>query len=268
MKIHFSWTISTNKLMELETKIMVASTKGMDCHNTVWVQESEYNLVSPNLKKIAEILPYKPVSDFLEPWTTTPKWDVDPQGDVVVGTDADVMVWNQELVVQAAEKCLKNNCICGTIGYAAPFDILEWNTLFNRYNLPDAFNYRYTNTQEKSPYYINNGVVMMPSTMLPKFRESYKKWLIETNKWHHNLYYACQVATTLAIKDAQLPVQAMSRLFNYTEVDNPGTPLLADVIFLHYNRTRDELDSGIEKISNSAIKDRFLKMLPRGLKLL
>ena len=264
MKIHFSWTISAGNLMELESKIMVASTKGIDCHNTIWVQEHEYNLVSPSLKKIAEVLPYKPHSYLLDPWSTTPKWNVEPKGDIIIGTDADVMIWNQNLVIQEAKRCLKNKQISGTIGYAAPISIFEWEFLFKKYGIEEDFKYQYTNTKEKSPFYINNGVVMMPSDMLFKFKESYQKWLLEINKWHYKSYYICQIATTFAIKELKLPTASMPRIFNYTEVDNPNVPELEKAIFLHYNITREEISKGgIDSIKNSTIKKRITNLIKK-----
>jgi len=269
MKIHFSWTISANSLMELESKIMVASTKGMNCHNTVWVQKKEYDKVDPSLKKMVDIQTYEPNSALLEPWATTPKWDVEPQGDVIIGTDADVMVWNQELAIKTAEECLETNKLYGTIGYAAPFPKSEWETLFDRYKMRDEFKYQYTNTKEPSPYYINNGVVMMTKETLPHFRSSYNKWLAEINKWHYKCYYLCQVANTMAINELQIPVVAMPRTFNYTEVDNPGTPLLEEAIFLHYNTTREDIaKGGINAIKNLTIKNKIYDLMYGKIKMI
>ncbi len=250
--------------MELESKIMVESTKGIDCHNTIWVQEHEYKLVRPSLKKIAEVLTYKPHSYLLDPWSTTPKWNIKPKGDIIIGTDADVMVWNQDLVIQEAEKCLKNKRLSGTIGYAAPISISEWEFLFKKYKIEENFMYQYTNTKEKAPFYINNGVVMMPSEILPIFRECYQRWLLEINKWHYKSYYICQIATTFAIKELQLPVASMPRTFNYTEVDNPNVPELEKSIFLHYNTTREEIaKGGINNIKNASIKKRITQLIAK-----
>lgn len=260
MKIHFSWTISVETIMELESIILIRSSKDIDCHHTIWVQENEYKRVNYKLKTIAEVLPYKTSSELLEPWAITPKWDIEPKGDVIVGLDADVMIWNKDSVIQIANDCLKNEKIYGTIGYVAPFDISEWIKLFSEYNLEDDFSYKYTNTLEKCPYYINNGVVMMPNKFLTDFRNCYKKWLFEVNKFHYNLYYMCQVATTMAIKESKLPVVAMSRYFNYTEVDNPELEL-DKAVFLHYNETRNQLPN-IKNIKNKEIRDRFLKLVP------
>ena len=255
--------------MELESKIMVASTKGMNCHNTVWVQKKEYDKIDPSLKRLVDVQSYEPNLDLLEPWATTPKWDIEPQGDVIIGTDADVMVWNQKLAIQTAEDCLKSNQLFGTIGYAAPFAESEWKTLFDRYKMVDEFKYQYTNTKEKCPYYINNGVVMMTKEILPRFRKCYNKWLTEVNKWHYNCYYMCQIANTMAINELQIPVVAMPRTFNYTEYDNPDTPELENVIFLHYNVTRDLIGSGgINAIKNLTVKKRIQELLKNKIKML
>jgi len=266
MKIHFSWTISTSLSMQLESEIMIASTKGMNCCHTISVQEAQFNKVDPKLKNFADIVSYKPIPDLSPPWTLTPKWDIEPKGDIVIGVDADVMVWNQKLVIEKAEECLRTKKICGTIGYAEPFPLSEWKRLFEKYNMEENFNYKYNNTKTLSPFYINNGVVMMPSEMLGAFRSSYKKWLLELNKTHKNLYYLCQVANTFAIKECKFPVEAMPDVFNYTEIDNPDLSNLNNVIFLHYNKTREEIRrKGINGITNLKIKKKILRLFDHNL---
>ena len=262
MKIHFSWTISANNIMQIESKIMIASTKNIDCCHTIWVQRNEYDLIDPALKRIAEILPYDPDPCLHEPWTITPKWDIEPRGDVIIGIDADVMVWNQKEVIRVATQCLKHDKICGTIGYGPPIEKWEWQQLFNCYNMNENYEYQYTNVEETCPYYINNGVVMMPKKTLPVFREYYKKWLFELNRWYHDCYYLCQIANTFAIKESQLAVVSMPKVFNYTEIDNFELSELDDTIFLHYNTTRDQIkDYGIDNIENNEIRNRILSLL-------
>ena len=176
------------------------------------------------------------------------------------------MVWNENSVIAAAEECLENKKLYGTIGYFAPFPISEWHKMFNRYKMDDNFIYEHTNSKEKTPYYINYGVVMMPKENLTEFKKCYDKWLIEINKWHHDCYFLCQIANTFAIKELQTPVVAMPRTFNYTEVDNPNLPMLDKAAFLHYNKTRIEIESnGISSITNLKIKNRISKLLNQTL---
>lgn len=262
MKIHFSWTISANKTMEIQSKIMIFSTKGMKCHNTIWVQKKEYAQISSSLKKIADIQIYELNNDLLVPWSTTPKWSVEPQGDVIVGIDSDVMIWNQKLVIDAAKKCFENAKILGTIAYSAPFQKEEWEIIFKRYGMKDGFQYEYTNTKEKSPCYINMGVVMISKNLLFKFRESYNKWLLEMNKHYYENYYLCQIAAAMTIKELGEPFLAMPKTFNYLETANLDVPDLSNVTFLHYNISRQKIKSGgIDAIKNLQIRNRFKELL-------
>lgn len=254
MKLHFSWTINPNPEMELQSRLGIAAARDLG-HCTIWVQDKDYQLVSPKLKRMAEVIPYRPMPNMELPWSSTPKWSVEPKGDVIIGLDADVMVWRPDLVLRAAEDCLRENAICGTIGYAEPFPLDEWRNLFKTYNIPENFPFRYTNTLRPAPFYINLGVVMIPSSLLKPFRESYYKYLPELNIRYPDLYFMCQVATTISIIKAGLAMKAMPRTFNYTEVDNPGLPLLQETIFLHYNISRkNPLDTTVMAIREKTRK--------------
>jgi hypothetical protein len=261
MKIHFSWTISPTENMVLQSRLAIAAAKDLGTC-TIWVHEKDYNQINAQLKRIAEVIPYQSFSNMDLPWSSTPKWNIEPRGDVVVGCDADVMVWRKDLVLEAAKKCIEENAVCGTIGYAQPFPIEEWHSLFKDYKIPTNFDYKYTNTGLDSPYYINNGVVMMPSKMLPAFRESFYSYLPSINERYKTLYYMSQVATTIAIYKAELKVKPMPRTFNYTEVDNPGLPQLDDAIFLHHNISRNKLlTADVPAIQKRAKQLLYTKML-------
>jgi hypothetical protein len=238
MKFHFSWTISANDQMELESRLAIAAAKNL-AHCTIWAQESEFAKVSERLKAAAEVLPYAHDPAMVLPWSSTPKWGVKPQGDVLVGLDADVIVWRQDKVREAAELCLSENAVCGTLAYAPPFPADEWRSLLFYYGLEAQLPFHYSNTDEPSPFYINNGCVMMPASLLDRFRDSFYKYLPELNVRYPGLYYMCQVATTIAILKAGLRVRAMPITFNYLENTNAGLPLLSEAAFLHYNSSRD-----------------------------
>lgn len=239
MKIHFSWTISPTPQMELQSKLAVRAARNLGpC--TIWVHENEYSAVTTELKRMAEVIPYRAIDGMELPWSSTPKWAVEPKGDVVVGLDADVMVWREDLVLRAAEECLAENVLCGTVTYIEILPEADWRALFRRYSLPEDFPFQYTHSRQAAPFHINNGVVMMPATMLPAFRKSFYTHLPDMNRMYPGLYYMCELATTVAIMKAGLPVKAMPKTFNYVEFRVPGLPDLKDVAFLHYNTSRND----------------------------
>ncbi len=226
--------------MTRQSRLAVAAARNLGpC--TIWVHEPEYHLVDAHLKAIADVRTYRSNPAILLPWASTPKWQVEPEADVVLGCDADVFVWNEEQVVKAAQLCLAKQALCGTMAYWYPFEEAEWPRLFQLYGLAPDFNYRYQTVRQSTPFYINNGAVMLPSTMLPAFRESFYRWLPEINARYLHNYFMVQVATTIAIYKAGLKTKVMPRTFNYTDGNNPGLPGLDQVAFLHCTKHRDQL---------------------------
>jgi hypothetical protein len=250
--------------MELESEILIWSARRLDCHFTIWAQQHEIHLISNKLKNIAEVLPYQSTPEFRNPWEITPKWGVEPKGDVVVGLDADVMVWRDDLVGEYAARCLEDQCVYGTIAYRPPFGAAMWNKLFEQHGMTDQFEYTCADGSGlASPYYINNGVVMMPATLLSKFREYHRKWLPVVNAAFPKLYYISQVANTLAVKDGNIPVKAMPKTFNLLERHNRELEDIDDTAFLHYNVTRGQVANGLNAVTSDKIRTRLAQFNKR-----
>ncbi len=234
--------------MELQSRLAIRATKNLGTC-TIWVHEKDYAAISPRLKRMAEILPYQAIPGMKLPWSSTPKWGIEPRGDVVVGLDSDVMVWREDLVLEAAKQCLADNAVYGTVTYIEILPESEWRSLFADLGLPQKFPFEYTVSKQPAPFHINNGVVMMPTKILPDFRASFYKWLPEINRRYPDLYYMCELATTIGIMKAELNMKAMPKTFNYVEVRMPGLPDLKNVAFLHYNTSRkDPLNTSVQEL--------------------
>lgn len=241
----FSWTISPNKMMEWQSYLLIESADSM-ANAHIAVQEKELPLISHGLRRMANVWPYQCDSDMVLPWSSTPKWRINPTAKVVVGLDADVVLWRKDLLYDIVKSCLKEDTIYGTIGYRQPIPLTEWQTLYRIFNIKECFEFQYTNTQEACPFYINNGAVMMPTNLLPHFRDVFYHVLPFINRRYKDHYFMSQIATSIAISKAGFKVKALPRTFNYTEFDNPELPLLSEAVFFHYNISRrDMLNSSV-----------------------
>lgn len=254
--IHFSWTISATQSMQLQSRVTQAAAQHLGCC-TIWVHEPELPQIRPELRERAEILPYVSLPAMPHPWSSTPKWKISARADVVVGCDADAMVWRPDLVRQAAQMCLAEGVLCGTIAYRPPFELAEWRRLFRHYGIPEDFSYRYQVCQQPAPFYINNGVVMLPAKFLAPFREALYGYLPELNARYPTNYFMSQIATTIAIYKAGIPVKALPATFNYLEGENRELRELKQAAFLHYNVSR----STIPHCPHPLVRQRFHQLL-------
>ena len=261
MKIHFVWPISVNFDMVSMSKILIKSAEGMNCYFTIMVQKEEYGKATKYFKNIAEVLPYSASPKFAEPWVWTPKWDIEPKGDIVLGLDSDVVIFNQKILLDFIKKSYEKKIIYGTIAYESPFSHDIWENLFNKYEMKDSFKYEFLKTNTPAPYYINNGVVIMPNDFIDVFRFYHKKWLFELNNNFYNLFYISQVATTFAIKESKLPHQNANRYLNYLESSHIHAENFDynNIAIFHYNESKYCL-SNLEKIKINFLKEKLIQL--------
>lgn len=267
---HFSWTISANEKMQFHSEILLNSFKEFKSFEaTIWVPNFEYDKISKELKNKVEVLPYDPDPIFLDPWGVTPKWDVKPRGDVVVGLDADVMVWSAKNCQKDFNLCYNQNSICATMAYKMPninfkneWTIQDWENLSKKFNIKLNYDYWSIESNQKGPFYFNNGAVLIPKNLLNNFRNSLKYWLKEINKYYKDLYFFAQVANVFVINQLNLKHISMPNVFNYLEIFNREMKQINDVSFLHFNYSRDFLINKkcINKIQNKILKQKLSKM--------
>lgn len=238
--IHFSRTITPNAMMQNHARLLLASIGDLG-PSTIWVQEHELGLVAEDLRQKAEICGYQAAPQFTPPWGATPKWRVIPRAPLVLGCDADILVWSPERLRAIAAECLQRQAVVGTIAYAEPLSQVSWRELLQQHGIIPEFSYQYQNTGNPAPFYLNNGAILMPASQLPRFQEEFYGNIDSVNYVHQKNYFMSQLATTVAIYRAQLPRLAKPRTFNYIEIDNPGLPLLDAVTILHYNISRGNI---------------------------
>jgi hypothetical protein len=258
---HFTSIISVNDLMQFQLIVFAKSAKCLkEYYTTTWVQENEYYAVKPKLKEYVEVKPYRPDPALPWPWACCPRWDIEPRGNVIVGMDADVAVFSCEKVQQYVDLCDKEQCIMGTIAYHNPLDNDQWQRLAAGVGIKLKFNHQ-TNYCRKEitdcPYYINNGVVMMPVSMLQDFRKHLREMLHYVNRYYSD-YYFPQVAVTLAVERMKIRKMVMPLEFNCIEFcTQRHTQENSAFIHYHFDLTKP-LD--IHNIKNDLVREKFLSV--------
>jgi hypothetical protein len=253
MKVHFVWPITANQKMIFMSKLLIKSATKIDAYFTILVTSNQYASAYRALKNFADVQHYTPDPQFVHPWVSTPKWDVKPKGDIVLGLDSDLIVWNTKNLKNYINKCFNEQKIFGTIGYSNPLtNGLTWKELFSEYGMIDDYQYVFQEDNTPAPYYINNGAVLIPSDMLSVFRFYHKKWLIELNKRTNYHFHVSQIANTFAIKESGLPHGSLPIYFNYLETSLEKNNLENDykkIALFHYNESKDKINGNLNQLN-------------------
>ena len=177
MKVHFTWPICSSYFFQSASKALILSSSGIDAYFTIFMQEKDRKFIDKELENMAEIVCYKNENNYQNPWDNMPKWDLKPKADIVLGLDADVLVTNKESLLKFIEDSFYQKAILGTIAYESAFKEHEWESIFQKYNLKENFNFVQGKDNEKCPYYINNGAILIPSSLLDEFKYYLRKWI-------------------------------------------------------------------------------------------
>lgn len=257
---HFTSIISANDLMQFQMIVFAKTARQLkEYHITTWVQENEHYTVKQRLKNCIEVRTYKPNPVFPWAWASCPRWDIEPRGDVIIGIDADVAVFSPQKVQEYVDMCHREQCFMATIAYSTPFDQETWQQLARGVGLTLEFNYQ-TNYCHKPiyecPYYINNGVVMVPASMLKEFRKTLGEMLLYVNRYYRE-YYFPQVAVTLAVEKMGIPKKAMPLEFNCMEFCTTKHTQ-ENSAFIHYKADLTKPIDITRNISNELLKNKLL----------
>ncbi len=166
--------------------------------------------------------------------------------DFVLMIDADV------IAIDRFDELFENqNELSGVLAHWSPFAQAHqstWNRLFSEYGLSKTpFQYEHSGWRamsndenaRKSPFYINTGVVFGSKGIYERLQQPYFEAL-EFVRGEMDSYFFEQIALTLAVERASIPVRALPLRFNFPnqpefEIYNPVE--LADVRLLHFLRT-------------------------------
>ena len=238
-KLHLTWTSDASPEMQLQSRLAIEAAKNIGpC--TIWVHESEISDIDPHLSRLAEFLPYKSLFKNQQPWISSPKWRIKPRGEVVLGCDADTVIWNRNLVLQYANTCLAAQAICGTIAYADQLTDSEFRQLFADYGLPYEDKHRYQVSLNPAPFCVNHGAVMIPANLLTVFSDVFYEHLPKLVDRYPDRYYTPQIAVCLSIYLSGLNRIEFPYSFNYYHGVGPMISDFNEIAMLHYGTYRDD----------------------------
>jgi len=252
MTPHFSLVISPG-IMEMQTEILFHSIetngKCKDYFCTIFIQEKDRisNKFILNHKNI-KIKKYKPNHNLKYPWSSSPRYLVDPTGDVSIHIDSDMFA-NKNI------KCLfdifenKKSCY-GVVSNRSPFkknSLGNWKDVFRTcgMKLPEKMYvykknskfYLHGKTESVCPYYLNMGLLMMP----PDYNSELKKcmdWAInKLNRKYYNNFYLVQLAFSVAIQKSKLDYDFLPCKFNNLKYKtlNHFERKSKETVFYHYH---------------------------------
>lgn len=273
---HFTWCITANQRMIFHSLMLLKSLKlYKKCNKyycTIFVLEKERNLIPKELENECEILTYKNNLNLITPWNSTPKWNVSPKGDVIVGLDSDVILFNPSELSKYIKLCDQNQSVCATIACTNPFYYKnykkfewtndDWLRLADNMDIKMDFNYFSTQTKKSCPLYFNNGVVLIPCKYLDLYREKIKHYTSKIVKFMGNEHhFISQIATTFSMLKNNFNFIPMDKYFNFLETAN-FCHNTNKIVFYHYNVSRDFFSNKKEicNLNNFFLKS-YIQML-------
>lgn len=246
MNPHIAIIISANKKMQFQTKLLLKTLRAIgrcpSYHCTIFVQEQERRqLVDSFLENRAEIVTYSLDSRYKYPWTVGARWNVNPKSDLVLALDCDVITTNS--IEEFLQEC--NDNFRGVIGMVSPFNdsLNQWRELYRLcgVSLPQTL-YTYRNFNQDlwanqndslCPFYVNHGVLAIPSRYIAPMRDAVKFVLPIINERLYDNYYLAQIATTIAADVAKIPRCPLP--IKYNTQAKAGDVFTEDTVFFHYD---------------------------------
>ncbi len=212
-------------------------------HCTVFVQKGEQHLITGF--DDVEVQTYRREGRrYVRPWHCCPRWDIKPRGDPFLALDVDV------LALSDINGLLKFDKLAGVIAHKSPFvgnSFQTWKSLYNICGIqhpPDWYFYR---TYKQNffaargnclcPFYINHGVIVMPSEWLTPMKAAVQYVIKKTSHVIGKNYYFPQIVTTLAADMIGVPREPIATKYNNLVFENKTR--LQDVVFFHYSGLRN-----------------------------
>lgn len=179
-------------------------------------------------------------------WSTHPpvRWFVQPKHDTCVFLDTDVLAAGPiEFDTQGK--------FWGMLAHSAPFKMDLWQK-FSRacaFDLPNK-KYLSMHTKEAMPYYVNFGVLFVPSFLVTKMRNNLLINMKVANKFFYstlnNNYYASQAALTATIYQLGIPHDELPLRYNYSDFpvhDKHSPEEMNNCVLYHYLHLKNEMSS-------------------------
>lgn len=247
MKPHFAMLISANRRMEFQAELFIRSLEFYgqvtDYFFDLFILEgetisSEYLRAKTNIVHYKSALPY----GYTNPWTITPRWDMEPKSDLCIHVDADILIVSN---LQKLFDYCKEPGLYGCIANTPPFSLSKWKAALAMFGLalPERMylykqccgNFQAPKETSVCPFYPNNGFLVTHAKYVPRIREEFKRVLATLNDRYRENVYHPQFSLAIALQILQVPTHVLPNSFNYVTTFNYKTPLIYEDIVYHYD---------------------------------
>ena len=182
------------------------------------------------------------------------RWHVEPRGNICVLVDSDVLVCSPLQGLKKWENC---NAVAGVLAHESPYELDEWMKIFNHFGI--EYNdpiYQTTDTEKACPFYVNYGVLIVDSCLMPKIREKIgpnieKVMEMEerkhtfTSSGHSPNFFVGQIALTVTLAELPIKKQTLPVRYNYPDYphyDEKFPEELNQILFFHHLKFKNSYD--------------------------
>lgn len=149
--------------------------------------------------------------------------------DITILIDADIIINNNltELLETSSQK------VCGVLAYRSPFENTEaWHKLGMT-----KLNYKYILDKAPCPYYINLGLVAMPTPLVRPLADCILQFVRKAEKVFPGHFHRPQFALSMALEHLQAPRKVLPLYFNYPDMIKEGQPEKAIALHLLHSKS-------------------------------
>jgi len=193
-------------------------------HATIFILEGE-KIESKYLKEVAEIVEYERDPKYKRPWNVSPRWRCQPKSDLCICVDADVVVLDKFSLL--LDTCVDKDAVYGVQAWHSPFwnhHEKGWQKVFDSVGLALSES---TNKQVFMPWYVNHGLIVVPSKYMSDINEAIKEVSYKVYDVIPGLYYFAQLKTTAALEKLNIPRKLLPSRFNSQNLHD-------DTVLWHY----------------------------------
>lgn len=176
--------------------------------------------------------------------------------DVVILVDADVVICGD--LTEICQQTVISPAISGVIAHLPPFSSSEWYRVFSEIGVTPRFPFRYSGwpymkreefptsrSAVEAPAYFNLGFVVTTSSLLADVSGHYESCAASVERLFPDFMFRSQVAFTMALEKARVPVQAIPMRYNFANdyrLEALYPDELRDARLIHLLRRNQGLD--------------------------
>jgi hypothetical protein len=142
------------------------------------------------------------------------RWFIEPKSDVCIFLDFDILICSG--VKPIVDICLKRDAFCA-VPAVNHIPLNEWYRLFNLCNVKFPDKMIKTKDGNVSPYYVNYGVLAMPSKFVKPIRQVILNNVEIVKRFTSQPYFIGQISLAISLAQANIPTFVLPERFNYID---------------------------------------------------